>query len=435
MVMAVMFGLVSCDIEPIVDPNNPAAEGVAEGATIADLRLLAAGTESALRNDIVFYYNTVSIVGREYYDLNNTDPRYVSELLGGNGAALDPGGFLTTRTYNGRHRAVRNAENLLSATANSTGLTDTDKSGINGFANTLKAYSQLLVLNHQYQNGIRLDVADPDNLGPFVTYDAALAGIATLLDGANDDLAAAGDAFAINLSSGFTGFDTPAAFSQFNRALAARVALYQGNSSKVLSLLTDSFFEFGGGLGNGVHHVFGTGSNDQLNPLFNVANSDLYTATSDWISSAEADDPRVPNNVTLLEASDELTVPVVVGSGADAVSGEYQVTTYGSNTDPIPIITNEELLLMYAEANITTNPAEAESAINQLRMTYGLPAVSGLDGPGLTNQLIHERRYSLFGQGHRWIDMRRWGRLDQIVLDRPTDVVHVQFPTPLTETE
>jgi hypothetical protein len=36
-------------------------------------------------------------------------------------------------------------------------------------------------VNAQYTNGIRLDVANPENLGPFVTYDEALTAINDLL--------------------------------------------------------------------------------------------------------------------------------------------------------------------------------------------------------------------------------------------------------------
>ncbi|RLD18965.1 MAG: RagB/SusD family nutrient uptake outer membrane protein, partial [Bacteroidetes bacterium] len=75
----------ACDIDTVDNPNAPTAESLLDGATLADLRLLAHGVESAIRNDMSFHYQTVSIVGREYYDLNGIDPRYTSELLGKNG--------------------------------------------------------------------------------------------------------------------------------------------------------------------------------------------------------------------------------------------------------------------------------------------------------------------------------------------------------------
>lgn len=427
--LVLLLAFNACEIEPIIDPNNPAAEGVQDGASVADLRLLAAGTESAMRNDIEFYYWTTSIVGRDYYDLNGIDPRYTGELVGEQGAALDDNGFLTTRVYNSRYRAIRNAETLLQAVDKAVGLSDAEVNGFIGYAQTLKAYNLLLVLNQQYENGIRIDVADPDNLGDFVNYNEASAAIKAILDEAFTSLNAAGESFAFKLSDGFAGFNSPADFAKFNRALAARLALYQGNNAEVLSLLEQSFFDRSGNWDAGVYHLFGSGGNDILNDLYNIPNEGLYTATPDWVENAEEGDPRFENKVTLLEASEDLAVPVMLAD----LSGEYQVTLYESNTDKVPIIRNEELMLMYIEANIGTNNGEAVAAINELRASYDLEPVSDLDEAGLVNQLIHERRYSLFGEGHRWVDMRRWGKLNEIILDRPDDVVHAQFPRPITE--
>lgn len=427
--LVLVLAFSACEIEPIIDPNNPAAEGVQDGASIADLRLLAAGSESAMRNDIEFYYWTTSIVGRDYYDLNGIDPRYTGELVGEQGAELDNNGFLTTRVYNSRYRAIRNVETLIQAVDKAVGLSDMDKNGFLGYAETIKAYNLLLVLNQQYENGIRVDVSDPDNLGDFLEYNDASSAIKSLLDDALTALNAAGESFAFKLSDGFAGFNIPADFAKFNRALAARLALYQGNNAEVLSLLEQSFFDRSGNWDGGVYHLFGSGGNDILNDLYNIPNEGLYTATPDWVDNAEEGDSRFESKVTMLEASDDLAVPVMLAG----LSGEYQVTLYDSNTDKVPVIRNEELMLMFIEANIGTNNGEAEAAINELRASYGLEPVSDLSETELVNQLIHERRYSLFGEGHRWLDMRRWGKLNEIKVDREGDVVHAQFPRPITE--
>ena len=44
------------------------------------------------------------------------------------------------------------------------------KKAYTGFAKTIKAYQLLMNLNLTDSNGIRVDVADPDNLGPIVDY-------------------------------------------------------------------------------------------------------------------------------------------------------------------------------------------------------------------------------------------------------------------------
>ncbi|MDP4247858.1 MAG: RagB/SusD family nutrient uptake outer membrane protein, partial [Bacteroidota bacterium] len=48
-------------------------------------------------------------------------------------------------------------------------------------------------------------------------------------------------------------------------------------------------------------------------------------------------------------------------------------------------------------------------------------------------ELLYERRYSLYYEGHRWIDMRRYGLLGQLPIDRPGDDVWSEFPLPVSE--
>jgi len=419
--------LPACDIDPIDNPNGPSAEALTDGASADDIRLMASGLESVIRNDMEFYYWTTSTVGREYYDLNGTDPRYTAELVTG---LLDNNGFLTTRTFAAVYRAIRTANSFITAVQNSTASFSTEESNSAiGYAETIKAYSLLLSLNRQFENGVRLDTSDPDNLSPFTNYAEGLNGIKALLDDAARLLAEGGDAFPFVLSSGFTGFDTPASMRQFNRAIAARVALYQGNNGEALSELGGSFFNINGSLEEGVYHTFGTAGNDIRNPLFNVANVDLYIAHPSFVEDAEAGDTRVAKNVTLLDDT-QLEVPHV----QDNLSGSYQVTTYASQTTPVPMINNEELVLIYAEANIGSNNAEAVNAINVIRNAAGLSDYAGgTSDAELTDEVLRQRRYSLFGMGHRWIDMRRFNRLDQLPNDRSGDMVPVQFVRPLTE--
>ena len=59
--------------------------------------------------------------------------------------------------------------------------------------------------------------------------------------------------------------------------------------------------------------------------------------------------------------------------------------------------------------------------MNIVRAAAGLadyPAGSTTAANGL-DRVLHEKRYSLFGEGHRWVDMRRYGRLGDLPIDRP----------------
>src|SRR2546423_11642007 len=88
-----IFSLVSCKVDPIKDPNNPSPSIVATNATLGDIQNLVDGTESGLRIDMNFYYDDVSVIGREYYRFSTSDPRFTSESLGKESAVLDNNTF------------------------------------------------------------------------------------------------------------------------------------------------------------------------------------------------------------------------------------------------------------------------------------------------------------------------------------------------------
>ena len=77
---------------------------------------------------------------------------------------------------------------------------------------------------------------------------------------------------------------------------------------------------------------------------------------------------------------------------------------------------------------------DAVAAIDMVRSVHGLGAYSGGTSESeLIDEVLHQRRYSLFGEGHRWIDMRRYNKLGDLPIDRAEDDVWDAFPRPLTE--
>ncbi|TNE68394.1 MAG: RagB/SusD family nutrient uptake outer membrane protein [Bacteroidetes bacterium] len=422
LLLAVLFlGTPACSLDDIENPNAPDQSALENGgATLNDLRLLSSGLESVMRVDMEFNYWTNCIIGREYWDLRNTDPRYTGELLGAGGSPLDPNGFLTTRAYARHYRIARNAWVLIHATQNtSAALTSEQRNAIIGHARTLLAFGLLSEANRQYENGIRVEVEDPDNLGPFVSYEDALRAIADILEAANTELAAGGADFPFNSTLGDV-----TRVRQLNRALAARVALYRGDKGLARTHLNDTWMDFASDMDEGVYYDFGAGGNNILNPLYVVPDQTKYVVHPSFIADAEAGDSRVTGKTLLLASP----------FSADGLSGDYQVQLVASNTAPFPIVRNEELILMWAEANIGSNNNTAALALDQVRNAASLPSYSGaLTDDALVDELLTQRRYSLFGEGHYWIDMRRYGRLDELPIDRPGDIIHVQFPRPVLE--
>ncbi len=429
---AISIAVTSCEVEPILNPNSPTTEVFEDGATLADLQLLAQGLQSVIREDMQFHYWTLSVVGREYYDLRGTDPRYTSELLGQNGGDLDNNGFLTTRTYFGRYRSVRNANLLKQAVANtSASLSAGEVAAFNGFANTIIGFELALEANRQYENGLRLDVNDVNNLGPFLSgYDATMAGIIAILDEGYNQLTSASATFPFSMADGMfstiPGYDDSqtGAMAKFNRGIVARINIQTGNKADAIKALGDSFMDMGGDLNAGGYYAFGGATgNDFGNPLFYVPDVDNYMAHPTWADEAEAGDTRIDGKTTLATLIE-----------LDGLGGDRLVSIYSDNTDDAVMQRNEELILIMAEARIGTDNNAAVNAINVVRAAAGLADYSGgMDDASLVDEVLRQRRYSLFGEGHRWIDLRRYGRLDELPLDRAGDKVHVQFPRPANE--
>ncbi|MDA8692548.1 RagB/SusD family nutrient uptake outer membrane protein [Saprospiraceae bacterium] len=417
--------LHSCNIDEIPNPNGPSIEGILVDASISQLQTLVTGSEDLLRQEIGFYYDVASIIGREYYFFTGSDPRYTGELLGREDAMLDNAGFYGTRPYFGRYRTVRNLNVLIEAAMGSTTITPEQLNAYIGFAQTFQAYELHLVANLQFQNGIRLDVEDIDNLGAFVSYDEALAGIISLLDEADAALAAAGTSFPFTLSSAMGGFNDPTSFRTFNRALRARISLYQGNNSEALTSLGGSFLDMAGDFTTGPARFYSAAGGDFANNIFRVPDqADAIIAHPSFLADAIAGDNRLDK--VLLRPSGTLSL--------DGLSGDFDVFVFQSLSDVVPYINNEELILIMAEANIGTNNGAAVDAINAIRTSAGLAAYSGgTSNAELLDEVLFQRRYSLFGLGHRWVDARRTNRLNTLPIDRPGDDVFTQLPRPVSE--
>jgi len=405
------------------DLNGETIEDLTKNASQAQLNNLVSGTESGMRNSLSFYLDDVSIIGRETYRFSNSEPRYVLDLLGANGATLQGANFYITFPWASRYRVVKNCNTLIQAANNSTLISATQKAGYTGFARTIKAYQLLLNLNLTYDNGIRVNVADPAHLGPFVNYTDGLAAITALLDSAKTDLSTASISFQL---AGFTGLDDAAGLTKFNRALAARVSLYQSNWQTALDDANASFLNLSGSFNTGVYHVFGTGSGDQLNPVFipQNQNGEIRVAHPSYKADILSGDDRI--NKTSIRGS---------LASLSGLSSDRDVWLYTTSTAPVGIIRNEELILIYAEANIQLNHfTEAVNALNTIRNGHGLGNYGGaVNQAALIAELLYERRYSLFLEGHRWIDLRRYNLLNTLPIDRTGDEVWTKFPLPVTE--
>jgi hypothetical protein len=164
-------------------------------------------------------------------------------------------------------------------------------------------------------------------------------------------------------------------------------------------------------------------SPDLPNPNSAANNPDLYAHMS-FQADAQLKADGTPDNRYLAK----IRTGLPTRQGPPANGGPTTLTStlgFGisaTNSSPISIIRNEELILLRAEAKLGTgDKAGAIADMNIVRQNSGgLPAstlTAANSADEILTGILYEKRYSLMMEGHRWVDMRRYGRLAQIPLD------------------
>jgi hypothetical protein len=431
MLLLAVLGTGACDFDISTSPNSP--DPIGPNPSRPQVQAAVSGMLLAFRIDFADIPVDMGIVGRELFRLDPSDPRFTSELLRG---PLDPGGD----AFGGDHwadmfAAIRGGNFILAVLPTASELTAEEQSATSGLVKTIQALNYLLILNTHTQDSIPIvtDTSVAGQLAPFVSNQAAFDNVVTLLEEAKAELTAGGAAFPFALPRGFTGFNTPATFLQFNRGLRARVAVYRNDFAGALTALGESFIDPLGDLDLGVYMDYGTAPGDFANPLAldpqqaeNVAHPSLESGAQLQADGTTPDqrflDKIVPRAPTSL----------------DNLTSDLGWIRYPTPDTPIPIIKNEELLLLRAEALIGTGDlANALTDINTVRTRSGrLAPLGSLATPeAALDELLYNKLYSLMFEGaHRWIDARHYGRLGTLPIDRTGDVVFSTLPIPSDET-
>lgn len=438
MVVAAAASLAACQNDlTLPNYNSPTVEGLAKDP--AGLQLAATGVLVTERNNYGSYVRDITILGREGYYYYATDGRFVTDYLIGNGGVLSSTGFASGNWF-GYFRNMRNAVNLVNATQGS-GLSDPQKAATRGYASTFRALDMYYALSLRDTLGIPVEIlANPNDQSPFVSRAVAYQRISTVLDSAKADLTAAGGTgFPFTLHSGFAGFDTPARFLKFNRAIAARVLAVRGSLecgnacyTQALAAVGESFVAPAATIADlnvGVYSVYSASAGDQLSGLSTAADPNLVAHAS-FVADVQAKADGTPDN-RLTRKIAPLAAPRIGNPASRSIPATQGFVVYGSNTTPTSIIRNEELLLLRAEANLRLgNLGAALVDLNNVRaVSGGLPPLAA----ATLDALLYERRYSLILEGMRWLDARRFGRLASLPLDLPSHFVAKVIPIPKAE--
>ncbi|MEO7729999.1 MAG: RagB/SusD family nutrient uptake outer membrane protein [Kofleriaceae bacterium] len=425
------LSLSACDLD-VSDLNNPRLDELENNPTDVSLGAAATGLLIGNRSNKAAangYVSQLGIIGREAFDFDSADPRFISELIQGQLNSAGPfGGNFWTLPYGN----IQLANIVLHGVDKVANLDDAQKAAIRGFAKTIQALDLLEVINTHDTNGAVIDTdhGTTGALGDIVDKDTVFTEIERLLDDAVADLTAGGDSFPFLMSEGYAGFDDPADFLKFNRGIRARVAAYQTTPDypKVLSSLADSFIDDSAAADftTGVYYTYTTKTGDVTNGLINPNIYAHPSIETDVQKKGDLNDLRFTAKVKAKKAG-----------ASKGLSSALGFTMYTSPSSPLPLIRNEELILLKAEALFFTGmKAAAIAELNIVReRAGGLDPLTGEPSDAtFIDELLYERRYSLlFEGGHRWIDLRRFGRLPSLPIDNPMHTRNLRYPIPLTE--
>src|ERR1043165_957649 len=416
----------------ITNPNTPSQGTAALNPRDASIRLIV-GVLATYRGARAGSINSFGSYGRDTYNMTPQDGR---SITGPYRDWAQNNAFTAGSEWAGRYGNYRNIYEVSKLIANTPDgpITPEEKKGAFGVLKTFLALEMLHIIEARGAIGAVVDMTDdPTAVLPFVSEDSVYKWITAKLDEANTDLAGAGSTFYFPMHSGFSDFGVPAntvaGFVQFNRALKARVEAKRGSLGCGAPCYTTALTALGGSFlaelsaanrDNGVYVIFSTATGDALNGTSFSQNTNLYVHPLIDSLPGAAQDDRYRRKVDTREAS---------GSDDDGCTGSYQSPrslvganatnrpcTYVANVAPIPIIRNEELILIRAEAKwFTGDPAGAILDLAAVR-TYSGATRGGTasvlfaapaNDADFVSELLLQRTLSLFQEGHRYVDYRR----------------------------
>jgi starch-binding outer membrane protein, SusD/RagB family len=197
-----------------------------------------------------------------------------------------------------------------------------------------------------------------------------------------------------------------------------------------------------GSLATGVYYAYSTASGEPTNPVSEPLTNDRFWVHPSLLTGAQlqpggAPDARLTSKV--MDAGREKNLNDLIGTHKPVLFNSVTNRAAANLGAPIPWIHNEELLLLRAEIRWNTGDRPgAISDIDLVRQHAGGLAPTTVTAASSTDdfvtELLYNRLYSLmWSQGTRWIDARRYGRLDTLPVDRPGDTRYQNMIVPAAE--
>jgi len=447
--LAVVLIAAGCKDNPITNPiDEPTVDALSGGLTRISLQQLATGVTAQDRAAFgsLAYLVLPAIYARDVYRIDASEPRFVSETLGGN---PDPGSFAGGGGFTDFFVAIRSANTILLALEkpDPQQFTAAEASAARGFFRTMKALDYYRLIELRDTVGIPIQNDDPSAVTDIRCKPAVLSFIAALLDSANADFSAAGGSTALpfKLPTGFSEFgrdyNQVSNLVRFNRGLKGKVNFYRGldRTAPQPALFQTAINELTQALGAGPGAVPASqlpvgpyyrfvpgGSENFANPRAD-SKIGLNPLLRDSVQAGDARGAKIVSRTTLTGGGISTTITL---AGA--------VPNAANQALPIPIMKDEELVLLRAQAEIEAGQLAAATAdINTVRTANGLaPHPVFTSKTAAINAVLYEKRFSLLFEGaQRLVDLRAYGRLNSNFFRRelPTDPFNAAMPIPRNE--
>jgi len=190
------------------------------------------------------------------------------------------------------------------------------------------------------------------------------------------------------------------------KAMLARVLLYSGNKSQAGVVANDVIENSPYSLEANYADVFKGNSDEVLFEVFFSVQDQNSMAFWFRVDGRYEYGPS-PQIQAAFEPGDERAVMV-----APVGDGRFQVAKYtdrATGTDQTVVLRLAEMYLIRAEANIGS--AQADDDVNTIRNRAGLTNISGVT----LDDILQERFVELCFEGHRWTDLTRTGKADEVM--------------------
>lgn len=441
-----------CKDNPQVNPVDAPSVTALQGAlTQSTLQTLVTGVLAQNRSAVsdLTFYTLAGIYGRDVYRIDASEPRFISETLGGQ---PDPSSFAGGRAWNPFYTSIRAENTLIAAVpgAATNQVSALEKSATLGFLKTMKALDYYDLLSLRDTVGVSIQADDPALVTDIKCKPAVINYMAALLDSAQGDLNAAGASTALpfKLPSGFTAFGRD--YSKvsnlllFNRALKGKVDFYRALNRQApqpalyATAITELTTALGAAPGAvsasqlafGPYYVFVPGGTEAAPNSISDARVGLNPIIVDSLQAGDTRASKIVPRATLTGAAPfQSIVTSVTFFGA--------VSSLTNQARPVGILRDEELVFLRAQAeNEAGLFAAAAADLNSVRAAYSLAPVAITSVTRGRTLILWDKRYSLLFEGpQRLVDLRAYGYLNNTYLrkEATTDPFNSAFPIPQGE--